>query len=94
MRPAIRRPMLGFVMEASEDGGIMDATHTATLTQSRWPTNPTRVAAAVGSFVLHVLKTSARGDDFDRMFQNAPGAQFGALPRGSQQRHLDRGYRP
>jgi hypothetical protein len=73
----------------------MDAIYTTPLTQRRSGTTPIRTAAAAfGSFVLEVLRTSARADDFDRTFSSAPGAQFAALPRGSQQRHLDRGFRP
>jgi hypothetical protein len=34
-----------------------------------------------------------RGHDFERAFADAPGAQFAALPDGSKQRLLDRGFR-
>ena len=50
--------------------------------------------AALASFIGEVLVTSARGDDFDRSFSSAPGAQFAALPNSSKQRLLARGIRP
>jgi hypothetical protein len=95
MRRKACPPILALVMKGTGNGGTMDAIYTAPLTQRRSTTTPIRTAvAAVGSIVLDVLRTSARGDDFDRTFSSAPGAQFAALPRGSRQRHLDRGQRP
>jgi len=41
----------------------------------------------------HVLIESAKGDDFNRTFATAPGAQFAALPQRQQNRLLDRGFR-
>lgn len=44
--------------------------------------------------IVRVLGESATGDDFNRAFTSLPDAQFGALPRGQQNRLLDRGFRP
>jgi hypothetical protein len=41
-----------------------------------------------------VFAEGVRGDDFNRAFTSAPGAQFRALPRSQQNRLLDRGFRP
>jgi hypothetical protein len=73
----------------------MDAIYTAPLAQRRSSAAAIRTAlASFASFVGEVLVTSARGDDFERTFSSAPGAQFAALPNGSKQRLLNRGFRP
>ena len=41
-----------------------------------------------------VLAESVKGDDFNRAFTTSSAAQFAALPRGQQNGHLDRGFRP
>ncbi len=73
----------------------MDAIYTAPIARPRTTESRIRkTVAALCSFVVEVLKTSARGDDFERTFSSAPGAQFAALPTSSKQRLLDRGFRP
>ena len=72
----------------------MEAIYTAPFAQRRPATGTVRNAvAALGSLVVEVLKDSVRGDDFERAFSSARGAQFAALPDSSKQRLLDRGYR-
>ena len=73
----------------------MEAIHTASLPQRRSSAATIRTAlASLASFVGEVLGTGVRGDDFDRTFSSAPGAQFSALPSGSKDKLLDRGVRP
>lgn len=73
----------------------MEAIYTTPVAQRRAPVTAIRTAlASLASFVGEVLVTSARGDDFERIFSSQPGAQFAALPSGSKQRLLDRGVRP
>ena len=73
----------------------MDATYTAPFASRRTATGSARTTiASLASLVFEVLMQGVRGDDFERAFTSAPGAQFAALPDGSKQRLLDRGYRP
>lgn len=72
----------------------MDAIYTAPLARPRTTTGRIgKALAAVGSVVVELIVESARGEDFQRRFTNAPGAQFAALPESSKQRLLDRGFR-
>jgi hypothetical protein len=73
----------------------MDATYAASLTQHRSAATTIRTAvASLASFVGEVLVAGARGDDLERTFSSAPGAQFAALPNSSKQQFLNRGLRP
>ena len=73
----------------------MDATYTASLARPRPTERRIRgTVAALGSFVVELVAEGARGEKFERMFTSAPGAEFAALPEGSRQRQLNRGYRP
>ena len=73
----------------------MEAIYTTPLAQRRSAATAIRTTvAALASFLGEVLVASARGDDFERTFSSAPGAQFAALPNNSKQRLLDRGSRP
>lgn len=73
----------------------MEAIYTTPLARRRSSAATIRTGlASLASFVGEVLVTAARGDDFERTFSSAPGAQFAALPSSSKQRHLDRGFRP
>ena len=62
---------------------------------------PTRRRARLGRLVratclalAEVLAEGARGNDFERAFRSAPGAEFAALPDSVKRRMLDRGIRP
>jgi hypothetical protein len=59
------------------------------LKRTRW--EGTRAAL---SAVARALAESARGEELDRLFSTSSEAQFAALPRGQQNRLLDRGFRP
>lgn len=73
----------------------MDATYAVPSTTRRSVAVAVRNAAAsFCSLVAEVLLEGIRGDDLERTFSCAPGAQFALLPSVSQQRLLDRGYRP
>ena len=74
----------------------MEATLTPTALAGSTPrsTGLGRLVKSAWSVVVEVLKQGIRGDDFERAFTSAPGAQFAALPNSSKQRLLDRGYRP
>ena len=73
----------------------MEAIYTTPVAQPRSLVTAVRTAlASLASFVCEVLVVSARGDDVERIFSSQPGAQFAALPTGSKQRLLDRGFRP
>ena len=73
----------------------MEAIYTAPLAQRRSAATTIRTTlASLASFVGDVLVASARRDDFERIFSNAAGAQFAALPTGAKDRHLNRGFRP
>ena len=73
----------------------MDAIYTTPLAQRRSSATTIRTAfASLASFVGEVLVTGARGDDLERTFSSAPGAQFAALPSSSKQQFLNRGFRP
>ena len=73
----------------------MDATYTASLARPRPTERRIRgTVAALGSFVIGLVAEGARGEKFECMFTSAPGAEFAALPEGSRQRQLNRGYRP
>jgi hypothetical protein len=73
----------------------MDAIYTTPLARPRSSAATIRTAlASLASFVGEVLVTGARGDDLERIFSSAPGAQFAALPTGSKQQFLNRGFRP
>lgn len=72
----------------------MDAIYTAPLATRRPAATGLRAAvAALGSVLLEVARDGIKGDDFTRTVTSAPGAQFAALPAGSKQRMLDRGFR-
>jgi hypothetical protein len=49
---------------------------------------------AVCSAVTSVLVDGARGGSLDRLLTTSSSASFAALPRGQQDRLLDRGFRP
>lgn len=73
----------------------MDAIYTAPIALPRPTENRIRkTVAALCSIVVELAVEGARGEDFERTFSSAPGAQFAALPNSSKQRHLDRGVRP
>lgn len=73
----------------------MEAIYATPLAQRRSAATAIRTAlGSLASFAGDVLVASARGDDFERTFSSAPGAQFAALPSSSRQRLLDRGFRP
>ncbi|HEX4745685.1 MAG TPA: hypothetical protein VFU99_02280 [Gaiellaceae bacterium] len=73
----------------------MDGIYAAPSAQRGFSATTIRTAlASLASIVGDVLVTGARGDDLERVFSSAPGAQFGALPSSSKQRLLDRGFRP
>ena len=87
--------MLVLVMHASVNGGDMEATHTQPAPyelhpSTRWVRS---LVVAIGSVLVEVVAACIRGDDFNRAFSSSPGAQFSALPAGSKQRLLDRGFR-
>jgi hypothetical protein len=94
MSPRPLSSILLLVMKNSTTGGIMEAIYTAPLAQRRSVTDTARSAvASLSSFLVDVLKGGIKGDDFTSAFSSAPGAQFAALPDGSKQRMLDRGFR-
>lgn len=74
----------------------MDAILTPTALAGSTPrsTGLGRLLRSARSVVAEVLADGIRGDDFERAFTTAPGAQFAALPNSSKQRLLDRGFRP
>lgn len=73
----------------------MDAIYTAPLARRRSNGTTVRTAlVSLASLVVEALKEGARGEDFQRAFASAPGAQFAALPNSSKERLLDRGFRP
>ena len=73
----------------------MDVTYAApSITRRSLAVAARTAVASLGSFVVEVVLDGIRGHDLERTFASAPGAQFAALPSVSQQRLLDRGYRP
>jgi hypothetical protein len=49
---------------------------------------------AICSAVVRALAANAGGDTLDRVFTTSSSAGFATLPRGRQNRMLDRGFRP
>ena len=73
----------------------MDAIYTAPVARQLPSATGIRTAvAALGSFIVVLLAEGVRGEDFERAFASAPGAQFAALPESSKQRALNGGFHP
>ena len=83
------------VMKTTRNGGTMEATYIPVQVVEVPVSNVRPWEATKSAFRMlgRVLIESAKGDDFNRTFATAPGAQFAALPQGQQNRLLDRGFR-
>jgi hypothetical protein len=82
-------------MKQTTNGGTMDAIYTAPLAARRPAATGFRTAvASLASLLVEVVKGGVEGHEFERAFTSAAGAQFAALPAGSKQRTLNRGFRP
>ena len=74
----------------------MDATFSSTpRAVSRSARNtPWELVRSGCSAVFGVLAHGARNESLDRFLTTSSSAQFAALPRTQQSRHLDRGFGP
>ena len=66
----------------------MEATYTDTASYERdlRPVGVARLSEDAVAVLAEIAVAGVRGDDFDRTFSSAPGAQFAALPASSKQR--------